>query len=159
MRLNTKTLTRTALLLALAIAVQQFLKIQWLVGPSINAILILAVGYNGLLSGVTIGLLTPLLAFTLGIMPLAVVVPFIMVANACLCLGYAWLKKAQPVLGVLVGALLKFGFLALAVNFIIQVPPKVATALGFTQLITALTGGLVALIILKYLPSDTTETA
>lgn len=148
---NTKILTRTALLLALAIAVQQF-KIQWLTGPAINAILILAVGYCGIYSGITIGILTPILAFMQGLMPLLIVVPFIMIGNICLCVGFNWFKNNIPLVGIILGALLKYGFFALAINFLIEVPPKVAHALGIPQLITALTGGIVALVILKYLP-------
>ena len=151
MKLTTRMLTTTALLLALAIAVQQF-KIQWLTGPGINAILFLAVGYNGAYSGVLIGLFTPILAFMQGIMPLAPVVPFIMLGNGLLCLGFAWAKNINLVVGVATGAILKFTLLAIAVNFIIEVPPPVALALGTPQLVTAITGGLVAIAILKYLP-------
>lgn len=149
--MKTNILTRTALLLALAIAVQQF-KIQWLTGPAINAILIMAVGYAGIYSGVLLGILTPILAFTQGIMPLMIVVPFIMGGNVLYCLGYYLLQKKNGLLGICLGALLKFSFFALAVNFIIEVPPKVSYALGVPQLITALTGGVIAWVILRYLP-------
>ena len=74
MKFNTRMLTTTALLLALALAVQQF-KIQWLTGPGVNAILILATGYIGALSGIIIGIFTPLLALIMGIMGFAPAIP------------------------------------------------------------------------------------
>ncbi|MFZ5943015.1 MAG: ECF transporter S component [Bacillota bacterium] len=148
MNISVKVLTRSALLLALAIAVQQA-KLQWITGPGINAILILAVGYSGLVSGLIIGLFTPILAFSQGIMPLAVAVPFIMLGNALYCLGFFWARKINDVVGIAVGALLKFSLLVLAVNFVIQVPPKVSQALSFPQLVTAIIGGIIAIIILK----------
>lgn len=153
MKITTKLITRTAVLLALAIAVQQ-LKVQWLTGPAVNAILILATGYSGLLGGIIIGLFTPIMAFLQGIMPLAIAVPFIMGGNALLCLGYYWARKVNDVVGITIGAILKFSFMTFAVNFIIQVPPKVAQALSFPQLVTALTGGVIAIIILRYLPKS-----
>lgn len=153
MKLNTRMLTTTALLLALALAVQQ-MKIQWLTGPGINAILILATGYISVLSGIIIGIFTPLLALTMGIMPFAPAIPFIMIGNASLCIGYAWAKKINPMVGVVTGAILKFALLTLAVKYIIDAPPPVAAALGFPQLVTALIGGLIAIVILRYLPGN-----
>ncbi|MFZ7103683.1 MAG: hypothetical protein ACOWWO_13660 [Peptococcaceae bacterium] len=153
MNISTKILTRTAILLAVALAVQQ-IKLQWLTGPAINAILILAVGYAGVSSGVIIGLLTPVLAFTQGIMPLAIAVPFIMLGNIVYCYGFYWARKTNDLVGIAVGAILKFCLLAGAVKFIIQVPPKVAQALSFPQLVTAIIGGLIAAAILRYLPHN-----
>jgi len=151
MKITTKLITRTAILLALVFAVQQ-MKVQWLTGPAVNTILILATGYTGLLAGLIISLFSPVMAFFQGIMPLAIAVPFIMLGNALLCLGFYWARKVNDLVGITIGAILKFGFLSLAVNFIIQVPPKVAQALSFPQLVTALTGGVIAIIILRYLP-------
>ncbi|KJS83749.1 MAG: hypothetical protein JM58_12175 [Peptococcaceae bacterium BICA1-8] len=153
MKITTRVITRAAILLALAIAVQQ-MKVQWLTGPAINAILILATGYTGILTGIIIGLFTPVMAFLQGIMPLAIAVPVIMVGNALLCLGFYWARKVNNLVGITVGAIIKFSFLSLAVNYIVQVPPKVAQALSFPQLITALIGGIIAVIILNYLPEN-----
>ncbi len=153
MKFNTRMLTTTALLLALALAVQQF-KIQWLTGPGVNAILVLATGYLGALSGIIIGIFTPLVALIMGIMPFAPAIPFIMLGNALLCIGYTWGKKINPLVGVVTGAILKFILLSLAVRYIIAAPPPVAAALSFPQLVTALTGGLIAIIILRYLPRN-----
>ena len=153
MKITATIITRTAILLALTIAVQQ-MKVQWLTGPAINAILILATGYTGILTGIIIGIFSPVMAFLQGIMPLAIAVPVIMVGNALLCLGFYWARKVNNLVGITVGAIVKFSFLSLAVNFIIQVPPKVAQALSFPQLITALIGGVIAVMILKYLPEN-----
>ena len=152
MKFNTRMLTTTALLLALALAVQQF-KIQWLTGPGVNAILVLATLMCAL-SGIIIGIFTPLVALIMGIMPFAPAIPFIMLGNALLCIGYTWGKKINPLVGVVTGAILKFILLSLAVRYIIAAPPPVAAALSFPQLVTALTGGLIAIIILRYLPRN-----
>lgn len=146
-------ITRTALLLALALAVQQF-KIQWLTGPAINAILILSIVYVDVYSAAIIGSITPVLALINGIMPLALVVPFIIAANIVYVFFFNWQYKRNIFVAISISAMAKYVFLALAVNFIIDIPPKVAYALSTPQLFTAVLGGIIASIIIRYLPLD-----
>ncbi|WP_049754071.1 ECF transporter S component [Heliomicrobium modesticaldum] len=151
--MNTGIMVRTAVLVALAVVVQQ-IKVQWLAGPAVNALLIIATGYNGLWSGLLLGCLTPFLAFLAGIMPLVAVLPVIAAGNSILCISYHLLKKRNALLALAIGALLKFALMAAAVNYLIQVPPPVAKALSLPQLATAVTGGLVGMLVLRYLPQN-----
>ena len=84
MKHNMNHFTRTAVLLSLALIFQigfnQFA--QPAVGPLVNMTLIVATLIVGPLSATLIGVLTPLVAFLLGIMPLLPIVPFIMIGNA-----------------------------------------------------------------------------
>ena len=49
--------------------------------------------------------------------------------------------------GILLGAILKFAVLSSAVRFFVQAPPKMVQAMQVPQLITALTGGAIALVV------------
>ena len=150
-------ITRTALLLALALAVQQF-KIQWLTGPAINAILILTIAYVDIYSAATIGLITPVLALVNGIMPLAIVAPFIMISNVVYVIFFNWQFRKNIFVAISLAAIAKFIVLGFAVNFIIDVPTKVGYMLSTPQLFTAVTGGIIASIIIKYLPLENAAT-
>ncbi len=55
-------------------------------------------------------------------------------------------------------ALGKFLVLAGAVKYIISVPAPVAVALGTPQIFTAVAGGIIATLIIKYLPMENTLT-
>jgi hypothetical protein len=57
----------------------------------------------------------------------------------------AWAWAATSVAGVLLASGLKAGFLALAVARLVHVPDKLAAAMQWPQLFTALTGGAVVL--------------
>ena len=152
MKLNQR-ITRTALLLALAIAVQQF-RIQGLTGPAINAILILTIAYVDVYAAAIVGSVTPILAVINGIMPLAIVAPFIIIANIVYVFSYNWQYKNNKFSAIALSAILKYAVLAIAVTFIIEVPPPVAYALTTPQLFTAVSGGIIGTIIIKYLPLE-----
>lgn len=146
-------ITRIALLLALAVTVQQ-LKIQWLTGPGVNAILLLAAAYTDVYSASILGMITPVMALLFGVMPLAVVVPFIMVSNIVYIVIYKWQYPNNSFVAISMAAIVKFLVLTIAVKFIISVPPGVAYALSTPQLFTAVTGGIMATIIIRYLPLE-----
>jgi hypothetical protein len=146
-------ITRIALLLALALTVQQ-LKIQWLTGPAINAILLLAAAYTNIYSASILGMITPIMALLFGIMPIAVVVPFIMISNVLYIVVYKWQYSKNYFVAISTASIAKFLVLTTAVKFIISVPPGVAYALSTPQLFTAVTGGIIATIIIRYLPLE-----
>jgi len=148
---KTNTLTRAAILLAVAL-VFQFVKFgQLITGSGINAALIMAAHYCGLTWAAGIGAITPFMAFILGVQPPAIVpaIPFIMAANALYAAVYAMLKNKNVILAVAFAAVLKFGFLYTIVNYIIDVKPPIQVALSFPQLATALIGGAAAIIIIN----------
>lgn len=155
-KITTKTITRSALILALAIAIQSARMPQFVTGPLVNALLILAAAVVGPVSAVLIGLSTPLIAFAFGIMPLAPAVPVIMLGNAALGLVF-WYLTDRPYIGIILAATAKYGIMWLGVSYLlpallnINLPPKVAATLTTPQLFTALGGGVLAVICLKAL--------
>ncbi len=147
--MNTKLLTRTAILLAVALVFQLGGFPQFVTGPVVNMVLYLAALMIGMWSGVVIGIFTPVMAYIRGIMPFLPLVPFIAAGNALLVIVFALLKDKNYILGISAASVLKFFLLASAVRFIIDVPDPVAQAMSFPQLITALAGGILAMIIYK----------
>ena len=170
MKSNTQKLVRASLLLAIAIAFQIIGRNlpeinQFLVGPVINCILILTVLLCDKWHGVAVGILTPLLAWFVGQLaaPLAPFIPFIILGNFLFVYVFSLYSKGKLVkrsFGIIIAALFKYGFLAISATKLINVfnlgfPPKIASALavsmGSPQLITAVTGGALALILITVL--------
>ena len=71
MKASVRKLTETAVLLALLVTLQAVTKSfgQLVTGSCVNAILAIAVLFTGLGSGITIALISPVLAFLFGIAP------------------------------------------------------------------------------------------
>ncbi len=149
----TKWLTKTALLLALTLVFQMIGFPQPVTGPLINMMLFISATISGLLGGILIGALTPWIAFVRGILPapLAPMIPFIMAGNAVLVVSYFGLKRVNQYLAVIVASVIKFAVLALAVNFLVEVPEQIAAMMQLPQLLTALAGGVLALVLLRLL--------
>lgn len=145
MSLQVRFLTRTALLLALTLVIQMLRLPQPITGTGVNLFLYMAVFLVGITSGSIIGLLTPIIALSLGIMGFAPLIPFIIVGNLSLVIVFGLLKDRNKYLAVIVAAVVKFIILVAAVNLIIQVPPKAAQMMQLPQLFTALGGGALAL--------------
>ncbi len=146
-------------LLALATGVP-FLGIhsQWIVGPIVNATLILAVFLVGVRGAVLIGLLPSTIALSTGLLPavLAPVIPFIIISNTLLVLVIDYAKKYMAYFPVLfIAASAKYLFLFITSSFIIQgllnsaLASKVAIMMSWPQFATAVIGGLMAWGVLK----------
>lgn len=165
-----RCIIKSGMLLAIAIVAQLIGKnipqiSQIFVGPVINLILILATFICGIWYGCAIGILTPLTAWILGQLPtpLGPFIPFIMVGNCIFILAFGLLRKYRVYgryLGVILGAFLKYIFLYLSavkliflfkINFPAPVTKMLAAAMGMPQLVTALTGGIAALLFLEVL--------
>ncbi|MBP3412633.1 MAG: ECF transporter S component [Oscillospiraceae bacterium] len=164
-------ITETAILLALLVTLQAVTKPlgQLVTGSCVNAILAVAVLFAGLGSGLTIAVISPVLAFLLGIAPQILTVPAIMVGNAVFVLLLHFLadpagkKLVKQLLAWLVAAAAKFAVLYLIVTKVIcgfladslmeagtlKAPMLKALPATFSwpQLFTALLGGAVALLI------------
>jgi len=164
-------ITETAILLALLVTLQAVTKPagQLVTGSCVNTVLAIAVLVGGLWSGVTIALISPVLAFLLGIAPQILTVPAIMVGNTVFVILLHFLADkngkqiGKQVCAWIVAALAKFAALYLIVVKIIcgvlsesllasgAMKPPMLQALPATfswpQLITALIGGAVALAI------------
>ena len=137
-------------------------------GSLVNLILIVAVTTGGLTSGITIALLSPLFAFIFGIGPAFPQIVFcVAIGNAVLVTIWhfiAGFNKRQSVtnfvVATIIGAVAKFGVLYLSiVQFIVPVllkmpAPKAAMVSGafsFPQLITALIGGGLSILVVPVL--------
>lgn len=164
-------ITQTAVLVALLIALQwasagtQAFAGQYITGSLVNCVLALAALLAGVWSGVVVAILSPFFAFLLGIGPkLIQIVPCIALGNLVYVL-VLWLllgEKVQPVwyrgLGLAAAAVGKFLTLYIAVvKVVIPVmgsglkAPQIRTftaMFSWPQLVTALIGGTVALLIL-----------
>jgi riboflavin transporter len=162
---NSKAIAQFLVLAGIATFIPFFVHIQWATGPMVNAILIIVLFLIGIRSALVLCLIPSLMALMGGLLPavLAPVVPFIMISNVILVLSLDWLyrnikdtNKGYWV-GLGAGAFLKFIFLFMSVKSIgkllikQELTMKVAQMMSWTQLATALTGGMIAFIVLRWL--------
>lgn len=164
-------ITETAIMLALLVTLQAVTKSfgQYVTGSCVNAVLAVTVLVGGMASGVTVALISPVMAFLLGIAPQAVTVPAIMAGNTVfvvllrLIAGPQSNPIAKQIAAWIIAAVAKFATLyILVVKIICGVAsasliaagtlkePAIAVLsvnFGFAQLVTALIGGAVALAI------------
>lgn len=171
-----RRITETAVMLALLIALQAATKPlgQLVTGSVVNGILALTALFVGLGGGVTVALISPVCAFLLGIAPNFVTVLPIMLGNVCYVV-LLWLiagKRQKPLwrqpVALIAAAGVKFAVLYLLVvqvicgvasgallgqklgSVVVLAPPMLKllpTMFAWPQLITALIGGAVALVI------------
>ena len=166
-------ITRTALLLALLVSLQALTKGfgQLVTGSCVNALLALSVLLGGLGCGLTVAVISPVLAFLLGIAPNFITVAPIMLGNCCfvvllhLLYGRALWRQA---LALTAASLVKFTVLYVLVvkiicgtasgallgqklgNIVVLAPPMLKllpTMFAWPQLFTALIGGTVAMLL------------
>ena len=168
-------ITETAVLLALLVTLQALTKGfgQLVTGSCVNAILAVAALVGGLSCGLTVALISPILAFLLGIAQQILTVPAIMVGNS-LYVVLLWLlsdkngkKLWKQIVALVVAAAVKFGALYLIVAKVIRglLAPSLLEAgtlkqpmlkalpatFSWPQLFTALIGGGVVILILPML--------
>jgi hypothetical protein len=168
--IKTKAMTRTAILLSLTIAFQflgRYLGAfigpnnNFIVGPLVNACLIIATASVGLWSGSVVAIIAPFGAVLTGAPIPLPFIPFIAAGNFLLVLFF-YLIKRNYYIGILAGAIAKSVFLFASVYFFLnlfkdtlKIPNKVAEMMFLTfswqQLITALLGGTIALAVVKAL--------
>lgn len=161
MKNKTLWLVRTGLLIAILILLQTVTKAggQFVTGSCVNAVLAVAVLTCGITSGLTVALLSPFMAFVLGIGPaLIYIVPAIAVGNTVfvLLLYLFYSKKIwTQVAALFVAAVTKFIVLfslvaVLLCNILPLKPMQIKTfqaMFSWPQLVTALIGGAIALAI------------
>ena len=163
MKNKTRWITETAIMLALLVILQAVTKSagQIVTGSCVNAVLAVSVLVAGLSSGLTVALISPFVAFLLGIGPqLLPIVPAIALGNGVyvLMMGRLCGKKLpmwRQTLALLGSAGAKFLTLYLVVvkllcSILPLKQPQIATfstMFAWPQLITALIGGTAALLI------------
>lgn len=156
------------LIVALALVIPVFGWPQPVTGTLVNALLLLAVEFLGVRAAMVLGALTPMGGLAHGVLPLpmAVMIPFIMVGNATLVSLYAALRGRNRYLALGVAAVAKFAVLYGAVTLFairplelalggaaqaVAMPPALVAMMSWPQLITALAGGLLAFAVLVIL--------
>ena len=168
-------ITETAVMLALLVTLQALTKPagQLVTGSCVNTVLAVTALVAGLSSGLTVALISPVLAYMLGIAPQILTVPAIMVGNSIFVVLLTLLadpsgkKIIKQVIAWLVAAAAKFAALYAIVTWLIcgvlsesliaagVMKPAMVKALPATfswpQLITALIGGGLALLIMPVL--------
>ena len=168
-------ITETAIMLALLVTLQALTKPmgQLVTGSCVNAVLAVSALVGGLGCGVTVAVISPVLAFLLGIAPQILTVPAIMVGNTVFLILLSVLADKngknliKQIVAWLVAAFAKFAALYIIVVKIIcgvmsasllasgalKEPMLKALPATFSwpQLFTALIGGAVALLIVPVL--------
>lgn len=151
---------------------------QLITGTLVNCVLAVTVLFSGLGSGITVAIISPVCAYLLGIASNFITVLPIMLGNVCYVallrmlisgpLNRPWLQPAALV----VAAIVKFGVLFLLVvklicgaasgallgktfgQIVLLAPPMLKmlpTMFSWPQLVTALTGGSIALLVVPML--------
>ena len=168
-------ITETAIMVALLVTLQALTKGfgQLVTGSCVNAVLAVSVLVGGMSCGVTVALVSPVMAFLLGIAPQILTVPAIMVGNTVyvvllrLIVGEGSSSVAKRVIAWIAAAAAKFAALYIIVVKLIcgvMAPSLLAAGtlkepmlkalpatFSYPQLVTALIGGAVALAIVPVL--------
>lgn len=167
---QTLWITRTAVLLALLIVLQAAtapLGGTFVTGSIVNLMLILSVMLGGLSCGITIAVLSPVLAKLLGIGPLWGLIPFIIAGNITIMIIWRFISQrinksqfaAYTAAAITAAyakfAVLYFGIVRFAIPMLLNLPePQAAIISGMfsvQQLFTALAGGAAAVMLLPIL--------
>ena len=165
---KTLQITQTAVLIALLVLLQSVTKAggQIVTGSCVNAVLAVAAILFGIWTGVAVAVISPFFAFALGIGPQVIpIVPAIAVGNVIYVLVLHFLCSTKGIslwrqaTGLLCAAACKFLALYLIVTQllcnILPLPEKqvaaFSTMFSWPQLVTALIGGAVALLIVPVL--------
>ena len=165
-------ITETAAMLALLVVLQALTKPlgQLVTGSCVNAVLAVTVLFCGLGSGITVALISPVCAYLLGIAPQVLTVPVIMLGNAAFVAVLRLVSGKQiwkNVLAWLAASLCKFTLLYALVKYgicgilaegllaqgLLKTPMLTAlpATFGAMQLVTALIGGGLALLLVPVL--------
>ena len=176
MKITTKQLVQTALLLAICIASQYFKNLSvYITGPIVNLTIILAVLSVGLWSGLLLSIIAPVTAFFFTGSPIMSAIPLmfpaVMAGNAVLAVTVWYFQKKTSFkwrlpAGLIAGSVLKAVFMGIVIVLIIlpifgdniasklpkpeALPMVLATAkvtFSVTQLTTALIGSILAYLI------------
>jgi hypothetical protein len=164
---NTKKLTRAAMLAAFALVliftgsrIGGAVFNQIVVGPLVNAVIMVTVLICDIKYGILISILTPVIAAVTGQLasPMVPFVPFIMLGNITLAVVFGllqkYVKKYGIYLGIAAGSVLKTLVLTFSVKYLVAlfklglkkpIVDKLSVMMAYPQLYSALAGGVVAL--------------
>jgi len=166
MKRKTQFISQTALMLALLICIQYMTKAfgQFVTGSCVNLILAITAVICGLEGGLLIALISPILAFMLGIGPSFIQIVICIAISNCIyvCIIFFGLKKSKErktlkIASILIAAIMKFITIYFSVVVLLmpslglgtQQFDKMALMFSWPQLVTAIIGSFLMLIIKK----------
>ena len=146
------------LLLGISVAAP-FLHFQALTGTIVNAVLIISAVILGRKEAFTIGIFPSLISIVTGLLAPAVsyLIPLIILSNIILIFSFDILRRNNYWKGIIWGSVLKFSFLYLSGIVLIKIfewnaeARIIAMMFSWQQLLTALSGGIVAYATLRML--------
>ncbi len=167
---KTVFLARLVVLTSLTLSCELVGLPQPVTGPLVNLMLFLTTMVLNPISAMALGCVTPLVAVIRGQLPavLLTMVPFIVIGNALLVLSFSFTKHAlegvfRPRvpqtksiphwLGIIAGSTAKFLWLYASASFVLPVafgkklPAEFIAMMTLPQLVTALIGGVLAMLI------------
>lgn len=142
---NSIALTQFIALL-LIVFLAPFIGNQFITGTIVNATLILSFFLLGYKSAVLLCFLPSAISFSLGFMPLAIMLPFIMIGNVILVSAFKLIKNYW--IALFSGGIVKASLLFLTASIFIS-SPVVLSMMSWPQLLTAISGGLLTYLIKK----------
>ena len=164
---RTLWITRTAIFIALLVVLQAAtgaLGSTIITGSVVNMLLVVSVMTCGMTSGLCVAVISPVMAKLIGIGPLWSLIPFIVAGNITLVLIWHFIgnrrwghKYTAPMIALAAAAIAKFlvlylGIVQIAVPIFLKLPAPQAAVISnmfsIPQLLTALLGGGVALLVL-----------
>ena len=158
-----RMLVRGALLLALAVVVQQLRLIlplptlitTLLIGTVVNAALVLAARFTGLFTAVAMCLALPIIAFLQGQLPLVFLIPIVFIGNFILVIlcNKWWVKPILLIAPIAKTSAMYLGAVVLFKIFAVNTPMAkfILIAMSWPQLLTAFFGILLARFLEKRL--------
>ena len=163
--MSVKTITGSALLLAIALLSQGFLRmiipvhglVQFLVGSIVGACTAIATWRYGLWSGFLVACVTPLMAFVQGMLTIPVFVPVVAVGSMAYAVTVKVLGQKRIWVTAISGAIVKSIVLYGLFLELFQLMPGIPEAMqkgilfsmGWPQLVTGTCGVLLASVIVK----------
>ena len=161
-----KFITRTAIFIALLLVLQFATASmgQFVTGSMVNLVLIVSCLSAGTWTGIMVAIISPFAAKLFGIGPALIqIIPAIAAGNLVYVLSYGVMKKInfeklkrlKWIVFIVIGAVLKYIVLSILVTSVVlplsnipsQMGAKLTAMFGINQLITALIGGFIAMII------------
>lgn len=136
----------------------RFIHNQFVTGPIINATLFLAAANLSVGSAILVGLIPSVVALSSGLLPLplAPMVPFIMISNTILIVIFSKIKETHFSAAAIASSMAKYLFLYLTAQLIINtlMPQNLAAKaaaqmMAWPQLVTALVGAIIAFGVIK----------
>ena len=142
---NSIALTQFITLL-LIVFLAPFIGNQFITGTIVNAVLILSFFLLGYKSALLLCFLPSAISLSLGFMPVAIMLPFIIIGNVILVSAFKLIKNYW--IALFSGGIAKASLLFLTGSIFVS-NPVVLSMMSWPQLLTAISGGLLAYMIKK----------